>query len=106
MQEAEYFESRIVAENFERVTYNAFLNTKVEPIKEKNRSFSNYDIFPTILASLGVEIEGNKLGLGTNLFSNEETLLERYGIDYVDGELRKNSDFYNYKMLGEDYNKF
>ena len=105
MQEAEYFESRIVAENFERVTYNAFLNTKVEPIKEKNRSFSNYDIFPTILASLGVEIEGNKLGLGTNLFSNEETLLERYGIDYVDGELRKNSDFYNYKMLGEDYNK-
>jgi len=105
MQEAEYFESRIVPEKYERVTYNAFINSVIEPVKEKNRSFSNYDIFPSILASMGVEIEGDKLGLGTNLFSEEQTLLERYGIDYVDAELRKNSDFYNYKLLGDDYEK-
>ncbi|NLZ34523.1 MAG: sulfatase-like hydrolase/transferase [Clostridiales bacterium] len=105
MQEAEHFESRIVPEKYERVTYNAFINSVIEPVKEKNRSFSNYDIFPSILASMGVEIEGDKLGLGTNLFSEEQTLLERYGIDYVDAELRKNSDFYNYKLLGDDYEK-
>lgn len=104
MQEAEYFNSRIVAENFERVTYNAFINSEIKPINEKNRSFTNYDIFPTILASMGVEIEGNKLGLGTNLFSEEKTLVEKYGLEYVDGELKKNSAFYNYAILGEDYN--
>ena len=104
MQEAEYFNSRIVAENFERVTYNAFINSEIKPINEKNRSFTNYDIFPTILASMGVEIEGNKLGLGTNLFSEEKTLVEKYGLEYVDGELKKNSTFYNYAILGEDYN--
>lgn len=35
MQEAEYFNSRIVAENFERVTYNAFINSEIKPINEK-----------------------------------------------------------------------
>ena len=37
------------------------------------------DLFPTTLSSMGVEIEGNKLGLGTDLFSNEETLMEKLG---------------------------
>ena len=31
--------------------------------------FSQFDMFPTTLAALGVKIEGNKLGLGVNLFS-------------------------------------
>lgn len=57
-------------------------------------------MFPTTLASLGVEIEGNRLGLGTNLFSNEKTLIEKYGIKYVNKELAYNSSFYNKEILG------
>ena len=33
------------------------------------------DLFPSILAAMGYEIEGNRLGLGTNLFS------VLYGVD-------------------------
>ena len=60
-------------------------------------------MFPTTLASLGVEIKGDRLGLGTNLFSGKKTLLEDYGIDYVNEELLKNSEFYNNVLLGNSY---
>lgn len=39
------------------------------------------DLFPTMLASLGVQIEGNRLGLGTNLFSDKKTLMKELGGD-------------------------
>jgi phosphoglycerol transferase len=39
------------------------------------------DMFPTTLAALGVEIEGDKLGIGVNLFSDKQTLAEKYGIE-------------------------
>ena len=60
-------------------------------------------MFPTILASIGVKIEGERLGLGTNLFSGKQTLIEKLGHTYVDTEFRKKSDFYNEALLGEDY---
>ncbi len=43
------------------------------------RTYTTFDNFPTTLAAMGVTIEGNRLGLGTNLFSSEQTLSERYG---------------------------
>ena len=49
-------------------------------------------MFPTTLASLGVEIKGERLGLGTNLFSEMPTFVELYGTDYVNGELLKESE--------------
>lgn len=102
MQEADYYEGKIVSDDYQRVTYNAFLNTAAEPMNEKNRSFSNYDMFPTILGSIGVDIDGNRLGLGANLFTDEETLFEKYGVEYLNGELKKNSDFYISYILGEE----
>ena len=60
------------------------------------------DMYPTTLAALGVKIEGDKLGLVTNLFSNEKTLAEKYEIEYLRGELEKKSIFYNKKLI---YNK-
>ena len=51
------------------------------------------DNFPTTLASLGVEISGNRLGLGTNLFSSEETLIETYGKEQVNTGLKMKSQF-------------
>ena len=56
------------------------------------------DMFPTTLASLGASIEGDRLGLGTNLFSDKRTLAEEYGIQKLNKELKKNSNYY-YKYL-------
>lgn len=103
MQSNEYYKDKIIGENFQRVTYNAFLNSSVKHSKEKKRSFSNLDMFPTLLASIGVEVPGNRLGLGTNLYSEESTLFEKYGISYVNHELSRNSIFYNTKILKDGY---
>lgn len=83
----------------ERKVYNAFINSAVEPMKEKNRKFTTLDIFPSILAGLGARIDGDRLGLGTNLFSDRETLSEEYGYDIFFQELNKKSSFYNNQIL-------
>lgn len=84
--------------NYIRTTYQLIINPAI-PYVEGNREYSTIDMFPTTLASLGVTIEGDKLGLGTNLFSNKKTLVETYGQDYVDSELKKSSTFYTRKFL-------
>lgn len=82
-----------------RKVYNAFINSAVQPVKEKNRQFTTMDIFPTVIASLGAKVEGNRLGLGTNLFSEEKTLSEIYGYEVLFDELNKKSSFYNNEIL-------
>lgn len=84
---------------YEKTVINLFMNSSSNTDNTKNRQFSTMDLYPTTLAALGVKIEGERLGLGTNLFSNEKTLLEKYGKEYVDGELRKTSKFYNSNIL-------
>lgn len=80
----------------QRRIYNAFINTAdITPEQVQNRMFSVLDMFPTTLAALGVEIKGDRLGLGTNLFSEKSTLLEMYEYDYIYNELLKNSEYYN-----------
>jgi len=80
--------------NYLRTTYNCFINSAVAPIVNKNRYFCNCDMFPTVLASMGVILPGNRLGLGTNLFSDQETLIEKDGFTKVATELAKGSNFY------------
>ena len=94
-----YFEQMQLNENYDRTTYNAIINAKIEPLKEKNRIFSSMDMFPTTLVAIGATIEGDRLGIGTNLFSNRETLHEQYGRQYVTDELEKTSVFYNKKFI-------
>ena len=77
-----------------RKVYNAIVNSPIEPINEKNRRFITLDMFPTTLAALGVDIEGERLGLGTNLFSEKETLSEEYGYDLLYEEFQQKSYFY------------
>ncbi len=83
----------------ERQIYNCFINTSTIPVNAKNRQFTALDIMPTVLASLGYEIEGNKLGLGTNLFSNEQTLVEKMGFDWVDSQTQKKSEYYRKNFM-------
>ncbi len=82
-----------------RKVYNAFLNSAVEPIQENGRLFTTLDLFPSTLAAMGVKIDGDRLGLGVNLFGNEQTLAEKYGYDYMFDEMRKTSVFYDRELL-------
>ena len=84
---------------YTRTVYDCFIHSAVEPLQEKNRQFGTFDLFPTTLAALGVEIDGNRLGLGTNLFSNRRTLTEQYGYEFLAEELQKQSDFYDEQVL-------
>lgn len=79
----------------ERTVYNCFINS-IENLncKTTNRSFTAMDMFPTTLASIGYEIKGERLGLGTNLFSNKETLCEQIGYECLSSELQKYSKYY------------
>lgn len=81
-----------VDRNYLRRVYTAYINAAAEP-EEKNRTrlYSTMDLFPTTLAALGIGIQGDRLALGTNLFSGKDTLLEEYGIDSVKRELSRRS---------------
>lgn len=77
---------------YERKVYTAYINAATDnSLPEQRREFTTFDNFPTTLASLGVAIEGERLGLGTNLFSNMPTLLEMYGEDRMDTEMGRDS---------------
>lgn len=93
--DVDFFDNIVV----DRGVYNTFINTTIEPINEKNRKFTTMDFFPTVLAAMGVEIEGNRLGLGTNLFSEKSTISEDVGYDVFYEELGKISEFYNEELL-------
>jgi len=88
-----YFE-RNVDDDYQRLIYNCFINAEAEASKLTNRKFAAVDLFPTTLAALGCEIEGDRLGLGTNLFSDLPTLMEKMGFLHFDAELAKASDYY------------
>lgn len=86
---------------FDRTVYNCFINAApVGEIRESNRTFTTMDMFPTILAAMGFDVEGDRLGLGTNLFSDRETLAEDKGFDWLSSETAKSSDYYSEKFLG------
>ncbi len=90
--------------NFRRTTFNLILNPapNVRDIPEErlhNRQWANFDMFPTLLSSIGVEIEGDRLGLGTDLFSGTPTRFEEDGTAEVNEILRQRSNFYNNNIL-------
>lgn len=80
-----------VDDNYKRKVYTVYINADATSVSAK-REYTTYDNFPTTLAALGVQIEGDRLGLGTNLFSSIQTLVERYGYETEQKELQKKSD--------------
>jgi phosphoglycerol transferase len=82
-----------VDDSYGRRVYTTYINAPVEKQIASSRTYSTFDNFPTTLAALGVQIEGDRLGLGTNLFSSENTLTEIYGLDTETAELNKKSTF-------------
>lgn len=86
-------------EDYRRATFNTIINSAVTTENTKNRAFTSFDMYPTTLASIGATIDGEKLGLGVNLFSESNTLCEQLGTEYFLSELEKVSTFYNKELL-------
>ena len=103
MQEDFYSE---IDDDYQRGVYNVFINSKNKNTDYlKNREFTTMDMYPTTLAALGCEIEGDRLALGTNLFSGKKTLAEQLGKDELNNELQMSSFFYDETILGDSYYK-
>lgn len=88
------------ADDFDRRAYFTIINPAEGCAEaETERSYTTFDICPTTLTALGAQIEGNKMGFGVNLFSEEQTLYEKYGEEYLNEELLKYSDFYLSELM-------
>ena len=102
--ETNFFEFYDFDEDYHRSQYNVILNPAPSVPQKRdemmfNRVYANFDMFPTILSSMGVTIEGSRLGIGTDLFSGKKTLFEEYGFEYANEELGKMSVLYNREIL-------
>lgn len=88
--------------NYTRTIYNAIINPvetqndgatglgteKDKSDKLNNRQFNQADWMPTILSQIGYNnIE--RINIGTNMFSNRQTLSEELGFDKLDNELQR-----------------
>ena len=88
-----YFQ-RNVDDSYQRMVYHCILNSAAHADNVKNREYCGVDLFPTTLAAMGCTIEGDRLGLGVDLFSDTPTLAEQWGYERFNNELSKASDFY------------
>lgn len=75
------------------------INSAATPVTQKSRKISTYDLFPTTLASLGVTFNSDRLGLGTNLYTETSTLVENLGFKKFDKELTRHSNYYDKYLL-------
>ncbi|MBQ2872615.1 MAG: LTA synthase family protein [Bacilli bacterium] len=91
--DADFFAT--LSPTYTRTIYNVFINSSVTTENTKNRVFTTLDMFPSTLASIGANVSSDRLGIGTNLFSDKQTLAEKYGIDVFHSELAMKSEFYN-----------
>lgn len=86
-----------------RQIFNLILNSEAQPVR-KIKGWSSMDMAPTILHAMGISftshsVSGNvshtNIGIGTSLFSNEATLIEKYGAKKLTEELMKPNKFYD-----------
>ena len=82
-----------VPEDYQRKTYTCVINGAAAPKDpEKTRVFSTFDLFPTMLAAMGVRIEGDRLGLGTNLYADLPTITEQDSLEKVEEQISSKSE--------------
>ncbi len=88
-----FIQEQITAD-YQRKVYNCFVNAKATTNNTKNREFCTLDLFPTTLAAMGCTIPGDRLGLGTNLFSSVPTFCEEMGKEAFHEALSMGSEYY------------
>ena len=73
-----------------------FLNLPLaEELNLREKKITHFDIFPTLLHSIGVSWGSSALGLGVSLMSDDSTLLEKYGKDSLNKAFTRNNILYN-----------
>ena len=102
--ETNFFKHYNFTDDYQRTQYNCIINPakgadSFDESITRNRQWCNWDYFPTILSAMGCEIEGNRLGVGTNLFSGEKTIVEEHGLEFINKEFEKKSEFYNKEIF-------
>lgn len=73
------------------------LNIVINPIRPLNtegRAICHFDWAPTMLEAVGAKLPEGKMGLGVSLFSGKKTLVEEFGIQKLNEELTKYSQYY------------
>lgn len=96
----EYFQ-RNSLENQRRRVYNCIINGTAQTVNTQNRVFTPMDMFPTTLAAMGCQIEGERLGFGVNLYSDVPTLAERMGLKALNDQLGRSTLPYLMRFLLE-----
>jgi len=76
-----------------RTIYNTIIHSQKTPPTYQRTCWA-LDLFPTILESIGFEIENHQLGLGISLFSTQPTFVEKLGIQEFTDQLRKRNKLY------------
>lgn len=84
---------------YNRKCYYTFINSAIMPTSQKSRKISTYDLFPTTVASLGITFDSDRLGLGTNLFSDTPTIVEKIGFKKMDKQITQHSNYYDRYIL-------
>ena len=83
-----------VPDDYSRRVYVSVINGAKEPADPgRTRTYTTFDLFPTTLSAMGYEIEGDRLGLGTDLYSSTDTLAEELGMDVLSNKLYEHSAF-------------
>lgn len=95
-----YYEEKIGQTDYQRTIYNVIINPAIRPVRSQPRQFTSFDMYPTILAATGATIPGDRLGLGVNLFSARQTLVEQLGsLDALNQALSKRSHYYERRIM-------
>jgi phosphoglycerol transferase len=94
-----YMDSSLFMKTYEyndkRFPINIFINSLLDDKKTKNRKFSSFDIFPTLVDSIGGIYDSDGLALGRSMSKGILTLLETLGLDDIQDNLNKKSYLYN-----------
>ena len=84
-------------ENYNRFAINIFINSLLPGNDNINRSLSHFDVLPLLVESVGATFDAKGLALGRSLHTQdgEETLVEKYGVTFMNEQLRRTSKLYN-----------
>ena len=77
-----------------REIVNIILNPSDTALTTQERKWTTFDLAPTILQAIGVDVPDGKFGLGRSLFSPNPTLREKMG-QKLDVEIMKSSKIYD-----------
>lgn len=77
-----------------REIVTTFINSSL-PAGEIHRPYTHFDIAPTLMEMMGIELPTHQFGLGVSLISDTPTLLEQMGREKINEQIQKPSKLYN-----------